>query len=437
MNDLRPMLDGIQRQVHARPGSLDRIFERQRRRRARRRVAAGMMTLATAAASVLAVVLVLPHGERSILPISPAIDATNAGRLAVAWSERVEGTGASAPVVADGVLYVAGSDGKLHAIDAATGDVLWIGVTQVGTPTSPVVAQGRVFVHVGGSLYAFEEGCGTGGAECQPSWHATTGGGNIGTPIVVDGVVYVVAAPGGLSAFAVSCEATTTCAPLWLAPDAEGHVAHAPAASEGVIWDSSSHALSAFSEACGTAGATCEPLIQAVRPDGADLLSGPAVADGAVYVGASDGSLYAVSTSCASGGSCRPLWRGQTGGSIVGTPSVVGGRVYVASNDGGLYVFPTSCGTSGAGCDAIWIGRTGGPIRDQPVVSNGVVYVASTDGTLYGFAEACGTTDDCRPTFQLSLGDLPTRPAVWADRVVFTMSSDATLSAYTIDGEGP
>ena len=47
-----------------------------------------------------------------------------------------------------------GSDGKLHAIDAATGGVLWIGVTQLGTPTSPVVAQGRVLVHVGGSLYA-------------------------------------------------------------------------------------------------------------------------------------------------------------------------------------------------------------------------------------------------------------------------------------------
>ena len=436
MSDLRPMLDGIQRQVHARPGSLDRIYERQRRQRARRRVAAGAMTLATAAVGVLVVALVLPLGERSMVPVTSRIDATNAGRLALAWSERVDGAGASAPVVADGVLYVAGDDGKLRAIDAASGEVLWIGVTQLGTPTSPVVAQGRVLVHVGGSLFAFEVGCGTAGAECQQSWHATTGGGNIGTPIVVDGVAYVVAAPGGLTAFPVSCEATT-CAPLWLAPDAEGHVAHAPAASDGVIWDSSSHALSAFPVACGTAGATCEPLIQAVRPGGADLLSGPAVADGVVYVGASDGDLIAVSTSCASGGSCGPLWRGQTGGSIVGTPSVVGGRVYVASNDGGLYAFPTSCETGGARCDAIWIGRTGGPIRDQPVVSNGIVYVASTDGKLYGFAEACETTDDCRPTFVVSLGDLPTRPAVWADRVVFAMSADGTLSAFTIDGEGP
>ena len=64
MSDLRPMLDGIQRQVHAHPGSLDRVFEKQRRQRARRRVTTGGMTVATVAAGVLAVLLVHRLGSR-------------------------------------------------------------------------------------------------------------------------------------------------------------------------------------------------------------------------------------------------------------------------------------------------------------------------------------------------------------------------------------
>src|SRR4029079_5807065 len=108
----------------------------------------------------------------------------------------------------------------------------------------------------------------------------------------------------GLYALPETCEETPTCEPLWIAADPENHVAHAPAVSGGVVWDSSSHALRAFPTACPTSGTTCEALVDGLRPGGVDLASGPAVADGVLYVGASDGTVEAVSTTCAGGGSC-------------------------------------------------------------------------------------------------------------------------------------
>src|SRR4029079_8451501 len=106
--------------------------------------------------------------RREVTPASPLIDPTNVSRLEPAWTTQIAGAGASAPVVADGILYVAADSGELHAIDAATGELRWIGRTQVGALTSPVVSDGRVFIHVGSSVFVFDVACGTGGATCEP-----------------------------------------------------------------------------------------------------------------------------------------------------------------------------------------------------------------------------------------------------------------------------
>ena len=437
MSDLRTTLENIQRQVHAHPGSLERVLERQSRRQARKRSLGIAASAAVAFAGFVAIAVMVPLGQRPGLPASAPIDPANVARLAPVWSQRLDGAGSSAAVAADGVVYVAADNGKLYAIDAQTGEIRWVGLTHIGITTSPVVAGGTVLVHVGGRLYAFDTGCGSDGAMCQPQWSAATGPGNLASPSVINGVAYVVAGPGGLFAFPVPCETSASCAPLWIAPDAGGHVAHPPAVSAGVIWDSSSHALSAFPASCGASRETCEALIRGVRPNDADLMSGPAVADEVVYVGASDGSLYAVSTTCATGGSCRPVWRGRTGGSIIDTPLVAGERVYVGSNDGSLYAFPASCATQQAECDAVWIGRTGGPVAEQPVVANGIVYAASTDGNLYAFPESCGATGKTCPPLRVErIGALPPAPTLWANRVLYAISADGVLRAFTVDGSG-
>ncbi len=57
------------------------------------------------------------------------------------------GAGGSSPVLANGILYEAGS-GVLHALDPTTGNTLWTDTTNVGGIhwESPIVVQGRVYL---------------------------------------------------------------------------------------------------------------------------------------------------------------------------------------------------------------------------------------------------------------------------------------------------
>jgi outer membrane protein assembly factor BamB len=91
-----------------------------------------------------------------------AVDA-EAGR--VLWSEATEAQGASEPAVADGVVYLSDGDGRLHAVDGGDGSVLWKGEAHRGTPgpgsdawaPAPAVADGAAFVTtLGNTLYAAE-----------------------------------------------------------------------------------------------------------------------------------------------------------------------------------------------------------------------------------------------------------------------------------------
>jgi len=62
--------------------------------------------------------------------------------------------------------------------------------------------------------------------------------------------------------------------------------------------------------------------------------SSPAVADGVVYVGSHDHTLYALSAQAG-----EKLWSYTTGGSIISSPTVADRVLFVGSNDHNLYAF--------------------------------------------------------------------------------------------------
>jgi len=77
------------------------------------------------------------------------IDATKTGdvtRNGLAWSYDKIGSSTSTVAIADGLVYAAGFDGRLHCLDAETGEVYW--VQEVGGPlaSSPLVADGKVYL---------------------------------------------------------------------------------------------------------------------------------------------------------------------------------------------------------------------------------------------------------------------------------------------------
>lgn len=77
-------------------------------------------------------------------------------------------------------------------------------------------------------------------------------------------------------------------------------------------------------------------------------------------------------------------WKFKTGGRVLSSPAVSGGRVFVGSTDGKLYAIDQATGTQA------WQFASKGPIASSPAVSGDLVYVSSLDGNVYGIEAATG-----------------------------------------------
>ena len=172
--------------------------------------------------------------------------------------------------------------------------------------------------------------------------------------------------------------------------------------------------------------------------------SSPAVVGGTVYIGSSDGVLWAYpATGCGQSLCTTPLWKSTSLAQIIDSPTVVNGVVYVGSqtnfnsNDGKLNAFSASgCGQSV--CAPLWQGVAGPQsiLESSPAVANGVVFVGSFDGKLYAFnANGCGQAT-CRPLWTAATGDsIESTPTV-AGGKVFIGSDDGKLYAFRASGCG-
>ena len=327
-------------------------------------------------------------------------------------------------MLAGGTVFVSSLDGHLYAFDARTGEVSWKGETGGAINRPPAVAGGLVFVHsTDGYLYAFAASCDE--ASCDPVWVGNTGSSDGAPPITSDGVVYVSSSTGDLFAFPTSCGTNgATCAPLWTGPS-DGF---APVVGRGFVWDVDSGSLVAFSTSCSTLCRAVHPTFQL---GGRSVSSEPAVGGDVVYVGSTDGGLFALSTACATGRRCAPLWVGETG-SILEPPAIANGAVYVGTSDGRLIAFPTYCATDGGVCRPLSVADLPALLTSTPVVENGLVFAGSEDGSLSAFPTSCGRT--CAPVWSTDLGVRPYSPALWDGRALFVTTHDGRVIAFTVAG---
>ena len=137
---------------------------------------------------------------------------------------------------------------------------------------------------------------------------------------------------------------------------------------------------------------------------GGKFISSPTVSNGTVYIGNTDGKLYAVRTSDGS-----QTWSFQTGGAVNSTPAVSNGVVVVSSRDGNVYGVDVASGAKK------WAFKTGGERRftapgihgiapknemmpdpydvflSSPAISNGVAYVGSGDHYVYALDAGTGS----------------------------------------------
>lgn len=270
----------------------------------------------------------------------------------------------SSPVVVDGLVVFGSGDGKLHAVEAASGQMRWTFATGDVVHSSPAYADG-VF-YVGGwdsRFYAVDAATG------RERWRFQAGQdplihnqvGFQGSAAVAGGLVYV----GGRDSKLYALDAKTG-EQRWVFPTGASWVISSPAVTRGrVMFATSDSSLYHVVDA-----ATGAPVLQ--NSTRAFVFSSPVVAGDVVLTGVLNGSLQA---------------RDFTSGEVLWTFRVEAARRnlgWVLRADGSFNA-PLLYGSAWREAPLVATERqfSVGSFFSTPLVVDGVIYIGSADGRMY------------------------------------------------------
>lgn len=256
---------------------------------------------------------------RSVLPGSPG---------APGWTHQTRAEITAAPVRWGERVLVSSRDGHLHAVSAASGELLW--AYRAGSPVaaSPLVWGGAAIIgDEDGWLHAIDAGSGS------LLWKVELGTIHA-TPALAPG-------PSGQATLIVP------------------------------TWNGELHAL-ALSMAGGRVRAAGELLWSYDVED--ELWAAPAVQGGRVVVAGWSGQVRALTLS---GGD--DLWSRSLGGRVTASPVIADGLVYLASETGTLCALALETG------DVKWERREAEGVQATPLVMGGALYVATMNGLLRAY----------------------------------------------------
>jgi|GEM_PF-1080390 len=269
------------------------------------------------------------------------------------------------PTLGDGVVYLARRDvdaaGGLVAFDLEDGEERWFEHGELFAQGTPVLHDGRVYSIGGNGLQAFELSERTVVWSSEEFWSTSLSG------AVVDETLYFAGSPNTGEPHLVAVD-TADGSERWTV-SFDSLVNTSPAVADGLVVIGDSDGM-----LFGIDAADGEQRWKFEADDG--LVSSPAIASGMVYVGSESGDVYAVD---ASGG--EQQWRFETGGEIISSPTVVSETVYVGSTDDTVYALDVDGG------DERWRFETGGEVLSSPAVVCNTVFIGSTDGYLYALTE--------------------------------------------------
>ncbi|MGR6919451.1 outer membrane protein assembly factor BamB family protein [[Actinomadura] parvosata] len=261
--------------------------------------------------------LVVAAGRVHVNAGDSAIAALDAADGRTLWRFQAGGALRVPTSVSSGVVYSGSDHGTVYAVDARTGRARWRSrIAGRSDPMTVVAADG--LVHAGsesGVVHALDAATGA------PRWRARLGSLAFG-PLVIGGTIYA----GGLgTTYALDA---STGRRLWTfsAPGDRLYNVTAPTVARGLAYlggpDGKLHALEA------TSG-------RERWNRSAEAGNGITVVDGTVYTGGDGDSLLALD---AATGAIR--WSAPIGGEIGREPVVSGGLVYVGSSNGIVYAIP-------------------------------------------------------------------------------------------------
>ena len=330
-----------------------------------------------------------PSRARWLLLAIPALLLTACG------TGNFSAEGWSGMALDDGVVYVGDRDGRILALDATNGGLVWrypdpddddrrLG----GVYGQPAVAEDGNTVYIP-SYENRRDWCGASGR-------------NGDRPC------------GRLYALRVAeTEGRREAHVQWSFPRADqvavGTIVGGAVVSDGaVILGSSDGSVYAIEEEDGT--------LRWAFATGAEVWSPPTVADGLVYFGSLDHTVYAVDVD-----SGEEAWRFTTGGGVSSRPLVDGGHVYVGSFDQRLYALDAETGAP------VW----GAPFRGDQWFWSGVasdgesVYAGTLNGTLYSLDRETGAQQ-----WSASVDGAIVAPPLLLDDSVIVATDDGFLGHF-------
>jgi len=233
------------------------------------------------------------------------------------WYRQIGQLSASTPAVGGGVVYATvldrgNGDGRVVALSANDGHVIWQKDLPSATESSPLLANGTLYFGTqGGTVYALNA------ADGSVKWTFTAAGSVKGSPALSNGIVYF--GDYGDQVHAVSARTGNS---IWTAHGSDSLYATASVGFGRVYIGDTSGNVYAFDAKTGNQVWS--------EGTGSDVYAGAAVLDTpgvgpTVYLGSYDGNFYACNA--ATGG---VRWKFNAGGRISGSEAIVGRLVYFA-----------------------------------------------------------------------------------------------------------
>lgn len=307
------------------------------------------------------------------------------------WRYRAGAAVHGSPAVWNGTVYATDAAGTLHAVDRRTGERIW--VVETG-PTLP-----WTWGHESGDLYLSSPLLGDAG-EGMRLWFGA-GDGILRAVDPVDGAVLWELPSGGRirSTPALSGKVVVV-------GSADGSVYAADASTGALRWRFDTEGRELDSGEFGF--------------DRRTVQSSPAIAGDRVFVGARNGSLYAIDLDTG-----EELWESSHGSSWVnGGPAVAGGRVFAGSSDG-RFIQAVEAETG----KEIWRRETTGVVWSSAAVVGEAVIFSQANGSVGAFDAATGET--LWSTFLPA--DTWSSPVVY-DGVLFIGSDDGFYALRDAEG---
>ena len=279
------------------------------------------------------------------------------------------------PVADGGLLYVAGDNGKVYAIDTGTGNTQWEYSTSPASPiiASPTIYNGNLyFATIGGTVYCIDKNLGPSGTanwSYQPERQGDTAFYKNNYDPTRDSTLLPTIRGN-----------TNGCASFYSSPSIA-----APYLYIGSVGDSNMYCILLTPPGSPTPSTGVERWRYKTM---GGVFSSPAAYAGTCIFGGSDFRIYCLDTTID-----PPMkiivpvrrWIDSVHSSVYSSPYVSNQMVYVGSNDYNVYALNIING------GIKWQCATKGIVKSSPISYHGLLYVGSCDKYLYAIDTATGT----------------------------------------------